>query len=454
LLLKDTSDGIENMSKQYKVIVQTIENNKITKESTVIQDAILAPESCLDFALGIEQHMKLIHGVQDHVLNEKLLCLSEQQRNCPKCPGNLVKRGKQHSAFHDIFSDHKVTFIRMRCSDCDYESPCTTRSQFGCIQSGDLQKVQSELGSKHSFREAQDILSIFSGRSRGINNHDRIKQITEKMGDALYALNTQEQKMAAINQASELIVNVDGGHVKTTENQRSIEAIASVVYRPESLVPNEKGTRNQLISKHCAASVKDDHQREIVTATTIAAIKEGLGPQTHITALCDGASNCWNVAQALEPHCKSITYILDWFHVAMKMENIALPSTLKSKFMRVKWHLWRGNTGNALTRLNQLMGLSTNKKAKEKLKAFYAYIVNNANKIIDYRARKKAGLVFTSNLAECTVESLINQRCKGKQHMRWTRAGLNPVLQLRAAIHSVGEWNNKWRSALLNAIAV
>ena len=80
------------------------------------------------------------------------------------------------------------------------------------------------------------------------------------------------------------------------------------------------------------------------------------------------------------------------------------------------------------------------------------HIENNKNKITDYRQRKKGGLVFTSNLAESTVESLINKRCKGQQHMRWSREGLNPLLQLRAAIHS-NEWTEKWRSAVLSAAA-
>lgn len=33
-------------------------------------------------------------------------------------------------------------------------------------------------------------------------------------------------------------------------------------------------------------------------------------------------------------------------------------------------------------------------------------------------------------MAECTVKSLINQRCKGKQHMRWTREGVHSILQI------------------------
>ena len=63
----------------------------------------------------------------------------------------------------------------------------------------------------------------------------------------------------------------------------------------------------------------------------------------------------------------------------------------------------------------------------------------------------KNGLVFTSNLAESTVESLINRRCKGQQHMRWSREGLDPLLQIRAALNSKGEWESKWMTAILNA---
>jgi len=80
-------------------------------------------------------------------------------------------------------------------------------------------------------------------------------------------------------------------------------------------------------------------------------------------------------------------------------------------------------------------------------------IKNNTAKIVDYRERQNKGLIFTSNLAESTVESLINQRCKGQQHMRWSRDGLDPLLQLRAAIGS-NDWDKIWKTAVMNAISV
>ena len=202
-------------------------------------------------------------------------------------------------------------------------------------------------------------------------------------------------------------------------------------------------------SKNCAASTKNDNQAEIIEDTIIAAIKEGMVPKTHITALCDGAQNCWNVAEALRPLCADMTLILDWFHLSMKMENISLPEELKNKFLRIKWHLWRGNTGAAIIRLGQLISKVRSVNTVGKLKKFLKYVQNNQDKIVNYRERKRKGMVFTSNLAESTVESLINQRCKGQQHMRWSREGLNPVLQLRAKINSK-DWDNKWETVILN----
>jgi hypothetical protein len=180
----------------------------------------------------------------------------------------------------------------------------------------------------------------------------------------------------------------------------------------------------------------------MINNTIVAALKQGLSPRTNITALCDGAENCWKIVEALAPLCASLTSILDWFHLSMKIQTMALPEGLKPKLDRIKWHLWRGKTENALTRLGSLIE-NCPKSYKQRLEKLKAYIKNNTAKIVDYRKRQKNGLVFTSHLAESTVESLINQRCKGQQHMRWSREGLEPLLQLRAAIGS-NDWDKIW----------
>ncbi len=216
--------------------------------------------------------------------------------------------------------------------------------------------------------------------------------------------------------------------------------MASVIYNPEA---PEKGSR------HYAASSKGGD--EFISNTIIAALKQGMNDKTHLTALCDGAENCWKVVDTLEPLVQSVTRILDWFHIAKKIENIALPEEYKKKLTFVKWHLWRGNVKYARVRLTQLIDSVTDKSHEEKLNKLLTYINNNERSIINYDERQKKGLVFTSQLAESTIESLINRRCKKQQKMRWSREGLNPILQIRATIAS-NEWNSLWKMAVMHAL--
>jgi hypothetical protein len=438
------------MTNSYRIVFESFEPRKPKKtisRTILLEDSISKPTSLFDLSMGLEKQVSLIQGAGDCLLSEKMGMLSVD-KTCACCKGKLSKHGNHISTFHDVLTDHKVTMQRLRCSDCMHEAPSTIRTAFNGVESAELMKIQAELGSKHTFRESEDIFKLFSNKKRQINNHDRIKQVVEQVGEALELITKEEVAVLAVEPASELILNVDGGHIKTTEDKRSIEAMTSVIYRPEAL---EKGeTRNYITSKHCAASVRDDDGQQLINNTIVAALKQGLSEKTHITALCDGAANCWKVVEALRPLVSKVTCILDWFHIGMKIQNIALPKAFKDKLTMIKWHLWRGRADRAKIRISELIELVP-EEYQDRIDKFLTYINNNEEKIVNYRQRQKEGLVFTSNLAESTVESLINQRCKGHQHMRWSREGLNPLLQIRAAIAS-NDWDSRWKTAILNAI--
>ncbi len=440
------------MTKGYRVIFESYDhsNPSATLTTTIVSEGCIEkPTSLMDFSMGIDKQIDLIKSTQNCFLGEKALLLTTLTI-CPCCEGKLKKIGHHSSTFHDVFTDHTLKIQRLKCTQCDYEGPSTIRTIFNGVQSAELMKIQSELGGTHSFRDAERVLSLFSNQKRPINNHDRVKQTTERVGQSIEYIREEETEIVAAQPATALVLNVDGGHVKTTEPKRSIEAMMSVIYNPDALISNERGTRNTLISKQCAASVKEDEHVQLISNTIIAALKQGLTNKTHLTALCDGAENCWKVVDALQPLAGSTTRILDWFHIAKKIENISLPESDKEKLILIKWHLWRGNVERAQIRLTQLIE-KVESSYKDRLQKFLNYISNNQNKIVDYRSRKKEGLAFTSQLAESTVESLINQRCKRQQQMRWSREGLNPILQLRAAIAS-NDWNSIWKTAVMTAL--
>ena len=444
------------MQKHYRIIFQSFDpdNQSEVTQITLNTGEIKIPVDLFDIGFSHAEQIALIQKTQDTLLKEQFTTRNDTIKYCPHCDNvKLVREGQNKSNYYDIFTDHKITLTRKHCPTCNYEAEATMKTIFGSELSAQLAKVQSELGSNYSYRDSEQLFELFSQNKREINNHDRIKQTSEIIGAEIKKLHKNENEMIAIMPAKELIINVDGGHINTTEvGKRSFEAMAAVIYKPESLHPNKSGTRNILTNKHCAASTFNDNQYEMIANTIVAALKEGLTPNTHITALCDGAKNCWQIIDAIKPLAATTTCILDWFHLSMKIHNIALPDDLKNQLESVKWHLWHGQVDNSLAKLKTLIWDAPDKH-QLLLKKLQTYIANNTDKIVNYDERHHQGLVYTSNLAEGTVESLINQRCKGQQHMRWSRGGLDPILQLRAAINS-NEWHNNWKTLVTNAISI
>ena len=443
------------MQKQYRIIFESFDSKNPSESTQTVLNTgeIKIPIDLFDIGFSHVEQITIIQKTQDALLKEQFTLRDNALKHCPDCDNvKLVREGQNKSNYYDIFTDHKITLTRRHCPTCSYEIDATIKTIFGSELSAELAKAQAQLGADYSYRDSEHLFELFSQNQREINNHDRIKKTSEIIGAEIKTLHQNENKIISIKPAAELIINVDGGHINTIEpGKRSFEAMAAVVYKPEALQVNVSGTKNILTSKHCAASACSDNQNEMIANTIVAALKEGLTPNTHITALCDGAKNCWQIITAFIPIAATVTCILDWFHLSMKIHNIALPADLKSQLESVKWHLWHGQANDALTKLNALIWEAPEKK-QILLKKLKIYIENNSDKIINYDERQNAGLVYTSNLAESTVESLINQRCKGQQHMRWSRDGLDPILQLRAAISS-NEWNTNWKSIVTNAIS-
>ena len=441
------------MAKHYRIVFEEydVQPEPVDQENILLEGEVIAPSNCLDFGMRHEQQMDLIQKAQDRILKLQASEVIFNDNSCSKCKvGTLKKYGFKESWFYDVFSDHRVKLPKRRCDNCKHVEASTVVGMLGKALSGELIKLQTELGAQHSYRESANLFDKFSHKKRRINNHEKIHATAEQSGETLSSIHQVEEDVLITSCADELIIQVDGGHIKSTQDgERSFEAMTATIYKPSAVQANSKDTRNHIESKHCAASAKLDSQVQMKRRTIVAALKQGLTPETKVTALCDGASNCWNIIDSLEPLAASVDRILDWFHLAMKIQNISLPTLIKPKLTRIKWHLWRGNVDRALQRLTELAPLCSD-KAADKLKKLSTYIKNNEDKIINYRERQKKGLTFTSNIAESTVESLINQRCKGQQHMRWSREGLDPILQIRAAIAS-DDWRKNWKTIVASA---
>ena len=448
------------MDYELRVIVEkvAVSFQQVVKRDTLKVYDIKSPQSILDLGLRHAEQISLLEKIQNALLAEQSALIEPSHTTCPKCGQKLSKFGFQQSNFHAVFSDHKLRIQKHRCSDpeCDWQSAPTTLSVFGTATHPDLVKLQCEQGALYSFREAETNLQKLMVQRRRTNNHNQIKLVTNKVGEVI----TQENLQAPDPEdcaptAQELTVQVDGGHIPIKEkDKRSFEALSAVVYRPENIREVDKHHR-EITDKNCVVSAQEDNLATIKTYVQNAALKQGMTAETKVTALADGASNCWSVIASLAPHCQQVEGILDWFHIGMKFQNAwnALRDKEREALDRAKWSLWHGDSEEAIHKLTALREQVKETEKEGKVKKLQDYLQRNQDYLVNYKEREEAGKTFTSQVAETHVDSIINTRHKRSKKMQWTREGAHNVLQIRGLIAS-REWDERWQGAVLSALGV
>jgi hypothetical protein len=424
---------------------QLIDNatGKVLEEKVIHTVLLKQANDINEFGLRHREQIGLIKSSQDFLLKHQCKLFSDET-SCPRCGKKLRKQGNIESDFHDVLTDHKVKITRLTCS-CGWSNKYTINSIYGNASHPELVKLQVETGSNHSFDKASSILNAYSYNSRKINNDVTIMRNVTKVG----ALLDQEKKSyrwgASKGHASEIIITTDGGHVQNQEiGKHSFEELISTVYKPEDIV-NVSNDRREITKKISVASAKNDKQSSIKKLTLNACKKSGMSKETKVMALCDGAKSCWSVINSIEPHCSKMIKILDWFHVGKKFKEreSKIPESLKEQYNKAKWHLWHGHPLTSIIRLQQVKDKLIDSTATKKVKELIDYIGNNKDYIVNYHSRRINKLVYTSQLAECSVNSVINDRQKNKK-MQWTRPGAHNILQIRTSIFSK-TWNDDWR---------
>jgi hypothetical protein len=443
------------MEYEFRVIVEkvSVTSQEVVKRDTLKIYDIQQPESILELGLRHDEQISLLSKVQSVLLAEQSTLIDTGIKQCIKCGEKMGKFGFQSSQFHAVFSDHNLRIQKHRCKnpECRWQSTPTVASIFGTDTHPDLVKLQCENGALHSYREAEDNLERLNAQRRTVNNHVQIKKITDQIGDRLSEANkTPPLPEGCAPAAPELIAQVDGGHIPTKEKAKgSFEALSGIVYRPSAIEVVDNHHR-QITDKTCVVSALEDELQTIKSYLHHAALKQGMTRQTRITGLADGAHNCWSVILALEPHCKSLELVLDWFHIGKKFQNVrdALGETFTESIDSAKWSLWQGKADEALRKIAMLRDNISDEKKQSKLKSLHDYLKNNSEYLVNYDERDKAGLAYTSQVAETHIDTIINARHKKKQKMQWTRHGAHNVLQIRASMIS-NEWDKKWLDIVL-----
>ena len=114
-------------------------------------------------------------------------------------------------------------------------------------------------------------------------------------------------------------------------------------------------------------------------------------------------------------------------------------TALQDRLERIKWRLWHGDAGEALSRARELAGdvaaLASGYPGLTRLARATAglvtYIGDNAGAITDYSERWDHGEIISTAFAESTVDLVVSRRFAKKQQMQWSKQGAHLLLQTR-----------------------
>jgi hypothetical protein len=189
------------------------------------------------------------------------------------------------------------------------------------------------------------------------------------------------------------------------------------------------------------------HTREHAPADRMLAFlaQEGVGADQAVTFLSDGGDT---VRRAQPDFGDCGERVLDWFHVAMQVQNLeqvikGLPyrderpsvGALIDRLHSAKWHLWHGCPYPALQRLESLgWDLDAECSAEEaRPEEFIGYLENDQSFIVNYGDRYRHGDPITSSFVEPAVNQVVSKRFVKRQQIARRQALAHALLQLRTA---------------------
>ena len=291
--------------------------------------------------------------------------------------------------------------------------------------------------------------SSFAGASAMIKramgmeiNKETVREITEGIGKRVFEADTQKAEHL-INNIHEIEMNeekdgrvlyimTDGAAVNTrVEDENGStwrENKTVIVFTNKDLIKRKDGG-NIIVNKEYAAFIGSAEEfRGYVLSS---AVNAGYGKVSEVVIIADGAAWIRNMAQELFPEA---TQILDLYHLKENIYTYAKHKFSQNEKEYTPWAeaiIAKIEKGESAEVLNQL-------PEDEKLPAgvvnLRTYILNNIDKI-NYPEYKSKGYFVGSGAIESANKVLVQRRLK-QAGMRWSVAGAQAVLTLRAKVES------------------
>ena len=242
-----------------------------------------------------------------------------------------------------------------------------------------------------------------------------------------------------------VVVGLDGGYVRNRHRSegRRFEVIAGKVIQAGGAQQHRFA-----FARTGPTATAEAFRRALAAA--------GVDANTPATVLCDGDAGLWRLQREVLP---GAAVVLDWWHLAVRFEHamraarglgagagaadMPLAERAVRAVERAKWRLWHGRwpgCRRALAAMHRWTGRKARREAagmgrlRQHVGELLAYLERNEAALVPYAARRRRGEPISTAFVESAVNEVVAKRMSKAQQMRWSRATVQPFLDVRTAV--------------------
>ena len=398
-----------------------------------------------DLGLSLAEAKQLTAALQAEIVPAQMTALSAYPQAYAGCGRRLAAKGHYGATFRSLFGDVPVWVRRWFVCACQGESEAKSVAALDFGGDGvapELACVTARYAALMPFGKVAALLSELlpiSGPQHASTVRNRILRVGTQVVQAS-AAETANQRAAPA--PSPVVVGLDGGYVR---NWHRAEGCRFEVIAGKVIHSGDAQHRFAFTRTGPAATA------EAFRAAPAAA---GVDANTPATVLCDGDAGLWRLQRKVLP---GATVVLDWWHAAVRFEHAlqsvrglrtgtadaSLADTAVRGLERAKWRLWHGRWPGCRRRLAALCrwmqrrpmrDVAGVEKVRQHVADLLGYLERNEAALVHYAARRRRGEPIATSFVESAVDEIIAWRMNKAQQMRWSRATVQPFLDVRTAV--------------------
>jgi hypothetical protein len=408
--------------------------------------AISRPDRLIDLAdlgMTLSEAKQLLGQVQQQVVAAQASSHAMFRPACRSCGRTQHVKDWQPHRIGTLFGEVRLKLPRFRCAGCGCgETGVNWPSH--CRSTPELDRLRARLSALMPYRVAAELmlhlLPVDAGKSpETLRSHTL--QLGKRLADA-----APEKPPAA---AAALTISLDSTFIRSRDDGECHWEVRV------GNVETAEGGRQVL---GAVAKAETD-----LTALIQRALQTlGRTDTTEVTAFTDG---CPGLRAVLANAGVTTPPILDWFHIAMRLQHAKLTAAnlssdnpgrviakaaIVAEVERLHWRIWNGKAKDAqrsIKRIRKVMHVFKGEKSQgakgiasrklwHALHAVDRYLRGQAAWLVNYAERFRAGLRVGTSITEGTANFLVNRRMNKSQQMQWSRHGADLLLQVRCAVYN------------------